>query len=74
MITGRAPFAGEYSQATLYAISFEPPEPLSRYKSNVPDELQRIVSKGLEKEVEHRYQSISDLRADLSRVRDEKKN
>lgn len=74
MIAGRAPFAGEYTQATLYAISFEPPEPLSRYKSNVPDELQRIVSKGLEKEVEHRYQSISDLRADLSRVRDEKKN
>lgn len=74
MITGRAPFAGEYSQATLYAISFEPPEPLTRYRSNVPGELQRVVLKGLEKEVEHRYQSISDLRADLSRVRDEKKN
>lgn len=74
MITGRNPFAREYSQSTVYAISFEPPEPLSRYKSNVPPELQRIVTKGLGKDVEHRYQHISDLRADLTRLRDDKKN
>jgi non-specific serine/threonine protein kinase len=68
MITGRVPFHGEMEQAVRYSIVHESPEPLARYKSCVPEELQRIVSKLLEKDPELRYQTAGDLAADLRAV------
>ena len=65
MITGRLPFHGEHEAAILYAIGYEEPEPLARYKTGVPDELQRIVSKTLAKSKDERYQHTDDLLADL---------
>jgi serine/threonine protein kinase len=67
MITGRLPFQAEYEAALAYSITNELPEPLARYKAGVSDELQRIVSKALEKDPETRYQHIDDLLADLKR-------
>jgi len=69
MVAGRTPFAGEHEAALLYAITSETPEPLSRYKSGVPSELQRIVEKCLAKDSGSRYQSAQDLVADLRRLR-----
>jgi len=43
------------------------PEPLAAYRANLPEGLQRIVDKALEKEREERYQHIDDLLADLRR-------
>jgi serine/threonine protein kinase len=68
MITGRRPFRGEDEAATLHAITHDIPEPLARYKSKVPDELQRIIGKALEKNPEARYQHLDDLRVDLTRL------
>jgi len=70
MITGTLPFRGDYEQALFYSILNETPEPLARYKADVPDELQRIVSKALEKKVETRYQHMDDLLADLRRLKE----
>ncbi len=71
MITGKLPFLGDYDEAIRYSISHEAPEPIARFKSGTPDELQRIVTKLLEKDASVRYQSaegvLSDLRK-LSRV------
>jgi len=67
MITGRTPFEGDYDAAVSYAIMHEEPEPLARYKAGISDGLQRIIDKALDKEKETRYQSISDLLADLKR-------
>ena len=69
MITSHLPFKGEHQAAIIYSVINETPEPLTRYKANVPDGLQRIVAKALEKDREERYQHIDDLLADLRRER-----
>ena len=46
MLTGKLPFPGEYEQAVLYAVINEEPESISKMRSDVPDELRRIVSPG----------------------------
>lgn len=69
MITGRLPFQGDYENAITYSIMNEEPEPLARYKSNVSDNLQRLVDKALRKDTETRYQTINDLLADLKQER-----
>jgi len=68
MITGRLPFKGETDAATLNSILNDSPEPLSRYKSDVPDELQSIISKLLQKFQDLRYQHADDLKVDLKRI------
>ena len=65
MITGQLPFKGDHDPAVVYAIGYEEPEPLARYKSGISDELQRIISKTLAKDKGHRYQHIDDLLSDL---------
>lgn len=65
LIAGQTPFKRNNDAATLHAIVSESPEPLARYKSDVPQELQRIVSKSLAKSSAERYQSAADLAADL---------
>jgi len=67
MITGQLPFKGEHEAAIIYSIINETPEPLARYKANVPEGLQRIVDKALAKDRDERYQHIDDLLADLRR-------
>jgi TolB-like protein/tetratricopeptide (TPR) repeat protein len=69
MITGQLPFKGEHEAAIIYSIINETPEPLARYKTNVPEGLQRIIDKGLTKNRDERYQHIDDLLADLRRER-----
>ena len=65
MITGQLPFKGEHEAAILYSIANETPEPLARYKANVPERLQRMVDKALEKDLSTRYQTTADMAADL---------
>lgn len=68
LIAGRTPFRRDNEGATLRAIMQDNPEPLSRYKSDVPQRLQQIVDKLLEKDRELRYQSAEDIIADLKRL------
>jgi len=65
MVTGRLPFRGEYEQSIVYGILNEIPEPITALRSDVPMELERIVSKALEKEPKRRYQRVGDLLVDL---------
>ena len=65
MITGQVPFKGEYEQAVLYAILSEEPKPLSGSRSEIPTDLERIVTKALAKNAADRYPHIDDLLADL---------
>jgi len=68
MITGINPFRRDNQAATLKAISEDIPKPLESYRSGISEDLQRIVSKLLEKKPEHRYQTAADLSADLRRL------
>ena len=69
LIAGRAPFAGETSTDVIASIVKSDPKPLSTYVPDVPDRLEEIVSKTLEKDREDRYQTVKDLLVDLRRLR-----
>lgn len=68
MLTGRQPFRKDSNAASLRATTEKTPEPVARYKADVPEGVQQIVDKALEKNRETRYQHIDDLLADLKRV------
>ena len=68
MTTGRAPFKGDTEAATLNSVLNDTPEPLSRFKSGVSEDLQRIVAKLLEKDPALRYQSAAGVVSDLKRL------
>jgi TolB-like protein/Flp pilus assembly protein TadD/tRNA A-37 threonylcarbamoyl transferase component Bud32 len=71
MVTGRLAFAGE-SHAAIFAEILErtPPAP-ALLNPQVPAPLDRLIAKALEKDRERRYQTASDMRADLLRLRRE---
>ena len=69
MIAGRRPFEGDTPSHVMVCILEKPPLPLSRYVPGIPEELQRIVSKTLEKDPEERYQVVNDLELDLKRLK-----
>jgi serine/threonine protein kinase/Tfp pilus assembly protein PilF len=68
LISGRTPFEKDNEAATLKAITQDNPEPLARYKSDIPDELQRTISKLLEKDPSMRYQTAGGVMSDLKRL------
>jgi serine/threonine protein kinase len=65
MVAGRAPFDGVTSGEVIAAILEREPPPLHRYAREVPDQLERIVYKGLAKDREDRYKVAKDLLIDL---------
>ena len=69
MATGQVPFQGHYEQAILYSILNEAPEPITAVRTGVPPELERIANKCLAKRAGERYQTVSDLLADLSALK-----
>ncbi len=69
MATRVLPFRGESATATLDAILHKAPTAPVRINPGLPDELERIISKALDKDPNLRYQNASDLRADLKRLK-----
>jgi len=69
MATGVLPFRGATSGSVAHSILSETPTAPVRLNPTIPAELERIIEKCLEKDRELRYQSSSDLRADLRRLR-----
>lgn len=65
MITGQRPFKGGSEATTLNSVLNDSPEPLSRYKSGPVDDIQRIVTKLLQKDPAMRYQTAADVIPDL---------
>ncbi len=66
MISGTRPFDGVNMLDIVAGILDREPKPLTE----APPELQRIVSKSLQKDREQRYQSAKDLQLDLQSLKD----
>jgi serine/threonine protein kinase/Tol biopolymer transport system component len=69
MASGRHPFGGPSTAATLHRILTEAPAPLLPLNPQLPAELEHIVNKALEKDRDLRYQSAAELRSDLKRLK-----
>ncbi|MCK5570015.1 MAG: protein kinase, partial [Spirochaetes bacterium] len=62
---GQFPFKGEHEQAVIYSILNEEPEQIAGIRPEVPEKLEQIIFKALEKEQNNRYQNVKELLEDL---------
>ncbi len=69
MASGKLPFRGETSAVIFDAILNRDPEPVSMHGASFPPEFERLLGKALEKDRNMRYQSATDLKTDLIRMR-----
>ena len=68
LLTGKTPFRRNNDAASLQAIVNESPEALTRHRTDVSPDLERLVSKVLAKNPLERYQSAADLAEDLRTI------
>jgi eukaryotic-like serine/threonine-protein kinase len=68
LLTGRQPFPAESFSRLVNTILNDDPPPISDYRSDLPETLNDIVVKALEKDVANRYQMGLDLAADLTKA------
>ena len=67
LLTGNPPFRGEGQLDTLRQVIADAPIPPRRVRKDIPDELEAIVLKCLEKDRRRRYPSARELAEDLDR-------
>jgi len=69
MATGKIPFEGNTSAVIFQGILDRQPRAASELNAAVPFKLEEIIGKALEKDLELRYQSAAEMRADLKRLK-----
>jgi tRNA A-37 threonylcarbamoyl transferase component Bud32/dienelactone hydrolase len=68
MLTGKRPFDGKSTVDLLRAIANRTPARVRELRPEVPEALEAIVSRALEKNPADRYQSAGDMAGDLAAV------
>ena len=71
MSTGKKPFSGKNSLMTLDAVLHDKPVPPGALNPKVPVELEGIIGKAMEKDRKERYQSATQMKADLLQLKRE---
>ncbi len=72
LLMGKFPFKGDFEQAVIYSILNEEPESILLKKPDVPLKIEQITMKMLAKNIEHRYQSASEVLKDLADIKAKK--
>ncbi len=70
MLTGRAPFRGEYDQAVIYSILNEEPMPVTAVRADAPAEVDQIISRALAKNPDERFRQVSAFLDELQSLKD----
>ena len=65
MLTGQPPFVGDNPLKVMIAHASQEVTPLRKINPEVPVDLEEIVLRCLEKDPDHRFQAVSDLRSSL---------
>src|ERR1700752_2239249 len=66
MLTGTWPFRGKTTIDVRHAVLHDPPRPIAELRgSPIPQHLQQIIDRALEKEPKDRFQNMDDLRNEL---------
>ena len=68
MATARLPFPGATPSETMARILGAQPDAMARFNYDIPESLDRVVRKCLEKDRERRYQSARELLVDLKNL------
>ena len=61
MLAGRVPFDSTSVHTVIYKIMNEDPPPLSEFRSDLPAELEQMVRRAIERNRDHRYQTVADF-------------
>jgi len=65
MVTGVRPFDGDNATAIMYAILSNDPRPVAEFRPELPDDLARVIRRGLQRDQTERYGSARELLSDL---------
>lgn len=65
MLTGLLPFAGSTALEVMQSVLSRRPPPIANVRPDVPDALAAIITRMLQKNIEHRYHSASGVKHDL---------
>ena len=68
MLTGQLPFKGEHEQAVVYSIRKDKPRPITEVNAEIPQAIEQVVDKALEKDADKRYQQVDELLDDLKSI------
>jgi Tol biopolymer transport system component/predicted Ser/Thr protein kinase len=69
MATGQMAFSGSSNGVIFEAILNRAPTPVESLNAAIPEKLNDLISKSLEKERDMRYQTAAELRGDLKRIK-----
>ncbi len=69
MATGKVPFEGASSGEICGAILHQKARPATQLNPQLPQQVEAIIEKALEKDRELRYQHAADIRSDLERLK-----
>jgi len=72
LLSGELPFGSDNALVSLIKRTQEAAVPVSKVMATIPGALDAIVSKCLERDLNHRYQAVSEVVADLSHWQDQK--
>jgi len=68
MLSGRLPFKGDYEPTLIHSILKTEPEPITKFRKDLPSGLAQIIAKALAKNSAARYQTMEELAEDLNAV------
>lgn len=72
LVTGRVPFDAESPVSVALKHIQEPPVPPKELNEAIPDALNKLIMKAIEKEPFRRYQNVSDMVADMKAIQQNK--